>query len=108
MLLAEGAATSSAVAATRSRLAKRALLVDLLRRAEPDDVPIVARYLAGEMRQSRTGLGWRSVASMPGPADVPSLTVAGVDAAFEEMSRLEGSGSSTARTALARDLFGAA
>src|SRR4051812_8166787 len=73
MLLAEVAATSSAVAATRSRLAKRSLLVDLLRRAEPDDVPIVARYLAGELRQRRTGLGWRSLAAMPGHADAPSL-----------------------------------
>lgn len=108
MLLAEVAATSSGVAATRSRLAKRALLVDLLRRTEPDDVPVVARYLAGELRQRRTGVGWRSLASMPGPAAEPSLTVLEVDAAFETMAGLEGPGSATARSALVRGLFAAA
>lgn len=108
MLLADVAATSTAVAATRSRLAKRALLVDVLRRADPADVPVVARYLGGELRQRRTGLGWRSLASLPGPADVPTLTVLDVDAAFAQMAALEGPGSSTARTRLAADLFAAA
>lgn len=108
MLLADVAATSTAVAATRSRLAKRALLVDVLRRADPADVPVVARYLGGELRQRRTGLGWRSLASLPGPADVPTLTVLDVDAVFAQMAALEGPGSSTARTRLAADLFAAA
>ncbi|GAA2719149.1 ATP-dependent DNA ligase [Cellulomonas aerilata] len=108
MLLADVAATSEAVAATRSRLAKRALLVDLLRRTGPDEVPVVARYLGGELRQRRTGLGWRSLGSMPGPAAEPSLEVLAVDAAFERMAGLSGPGSSAARTALATDLFAAA
>jgi DNA ligase 1 len=108
VLLADVAATSTAVAATRSRLAKRALLVDLLRRTEPSDVEVVARYLAGELRQRRTGLGWRSLTALPEPAAAPSLTVAAADAAFEEMSRLEGPGSTTARSKLAADLFAAA
>lgn len=108
MLLADVAATSLAVAATRSRLAKRALLADVLRRAEPSDVPVVARYLAGELRQRRTGLGWRSLASLPAPADAASLTVAEVDAAFEHMAGLQGTGSTTERTRLASTLFAAA
>ncbi|MFC0682091.1 ATP-dependent DNA ligase [Lysobacter korlensis] len=108
MLLADVAATSMAVAATRSRLAKRSLLVDLLRRTGPDEIPVVARYLGGELRQRRTGLGWRSLSSLPGPAAEPSLEVLAVDAAFERMASLAGSGSSTARSALARDLFAAA
>ena len=108
MLLADVAATSTAVAATRSRLAKRALLVDLLRRTGPEEVPVVARYLGGELRQRRTGLGWRSLSALPDPASEPSLEVLAVDAAFQRMASLAGPGSSTARSALARELFGAA
>jgi len=108
MLLADLAATSSALATTRSRLAKRALLVDLLRRTPPADVAVVSRYLGGELRQRRTGLGWRSLTSLPGPSSEPSLSVAEVDAAFERMASLAGTGSATARTAEAAALFGAA
>ncbi|MDF2846602.1 MAG: ATP-dependent ligase [Oerskovia sp.] len=116
MLLAEVAATSDAVAATRSRLAKRAALADLLRRASPDeeagehgdDVEIVVSYLAGELRQRRTGLGWASLRSLPPPAASPTLTIEAVDATFEEMAALSGPGSDTARSAAARALFAAA
>lgn len=108
MLLADLATTSSALATTRSRLAKRALLVDLLRRTPPEDVGIVSRYLGGQLRQRRTGLGWRSLTSLPDPAAEPTLTVTGVDAVFEQMSLLEGPGSVLARNALAAELFGAA
>ncbi|MDT0166080.1 ATP-dependent DNA ligase [Actinotalea sp. AC32] len=108
MLLADVAAASDAVAATRSRLAKRAVLVDLLRRTEPDAVAVVARYLGGELRQRRTGLGWRSLTTLPSPAGTPTLDVLEVDATFEHMSGLSGPGSSTARTTLATELFAAA
>jgi DNA ligase-1 len=108
VLLADVAATSEALAATRSRLAKRALLVDLLRRTGAAEVPVVARYLGGELRQRRTGLGWRSLGAMPPPATEASLEVLAVDAAFERMAGLSGPGSSTARSALAAELFGAA
>jgi len=108
VLLADVAATSTALAATRSRLAKRAVLVDLLRRTDATDVEVVARYLGGELRQRRTGLGWRSLATLPSPAAEASLTVAEVDAAFERMAGLEGPGSSTARSAAAQSLFAAA
>lgn len=108
VLLADVAATSAGLTATRSRLAKRALLVDLLRRTAPEEVPVVARYLAGELRQRRTGLGWRSLRDLPEPADRPSLDVLAVDAAFERMAGLSGPGSAGARSALAADLFGAA
>jgi DNA ligase 1 len=108
VLFSDVAATSAAVAATRSRLAKRALLADLLRRTGPDELPIVARYLGGELRQRRTGLGWRSLNTLPGPAAEPSLEVGAVDAAFERMAGLAGPGSGSARSALARELFAAA
>jgi DNA ligase-1 len=111
VLLAEVAATSAAVAATRARLAKRALLADTLRRAAAEglgDVGLVARYLAGELRQRRTGLGWRGLAALPQPADEPSLTVAGVDDAFQAMAAITGAGSAAARDAAAAQLFSAA
>ena len=111
MLLAEVAATSADVAATRARLAKRALLVVTLNKAAaegPDEVGLVARYLAGELRQRRTGLGWRGLMSLPPPADEPSLTVMGVDEAFEAMSLMAGPGSAAAREAAAAALFSAA
>ncbi|WP_210507740.1 ATP-dependent DNA ligase [Naasia sp. SYSU D00057] len=108
MMLAEVAATSSALAATSSRIKKRRLLADLLRRTEPEEVPVVARYLAGELRQRRTGLGWRSLNGMPSPAAEPSLGVLDVDAAFERMAALAGPGSAAARIALAAELFAAA
>ncbi|WP_454730223.1 ATP-dependent DNA ligase [Cellulosimicrobium protaetiae] len=124
MLLAEVAATSDAVAATRSRLAKRAAIADLLRRvaddAAPagasddahedarDEVEIAVAYLAGELRQRRTGLGWRSLRDLPTPTEEPTLTLTVVDAAFARMADLSGPGSATARQAEAGALFGAA
>lgn len=114
MLLAEVAATSDAVAATRSRLAKRAAIADLLRRVADDaeagsaEVEIAVAYLAGELRQRRTGLGWRSLRDLPAPAEEPGLTLTDVDAAFARMADLSGPGSSTARQAEAATLFGAA
>lgn len=117
MLLAEVATTSDAVAATRSRLAKRAAIADLLRRTatgEPTEtdqattIEIVVAYIAGALRQRRTGLGWASLRELPPPATEPTLTVRDVDAAFAEMAALEGHGSAQARSTAATGLFGAA
>jgi DNA ligase-1 len=117
MLLDRVAATSEAVAATRSRLAKRAAIAELLRATAEgagasgraaDDVEIVVAYLAGELRQRRTGLGYAALRDLPPPAARPTLTVAGVDAAFEKMAALSGPGSGAARAQAAADLFGAA
>jgi DNA ligase-1 len=133
MLLAEVAATSDAVAATRSRLAKRAAIADLLRRTaaggqaagnhaagdqvggDPSgavdaatDIEIVVSYIAGALRQRRTGLGYAALRDLPPPAADATLTVRDVDAAFAEMAALEGTGSAQARSVAAGKLFGAA
>ncbi len=105
MLLTDLVRTSSQVAATRSRLAKTAAIADALRAAEPAEVEVVAAYLAGAPRQRRTGLGWRGLAELPPPAVTPSLTVAEVDAALEEISRLAGAGSQAHRAAAVGALF---
>ncbi len=108
MLLDRLAETWTAVAATRSRNAKRDLLAATLADAGPDDLEIAVSYLGGALRQRRTGLGWRGLAELPEPAATPILTLLEVDAAFELMAGLSGPGSSTRRTAVAAELFGQA
>ena len=72
MLLADLVDTSAAVASTRSRLAKVEAIASLLRRAAPDEIPIVVSYLSGELRQRRTGVGWASLRDLPPPATEPT------------------------------------
>jgi ATP-dependent DNA ligase I len=108
MLLADVVATSSTVAATRSRKAKVAAIAALLRAASAEDVETVVAYLGGTLRQRRTGLGWRGLSSLPPAAESSSLTVSEVHEAFEALSGLSGSGSQAARSAAVADLFGRA
>ena len=105
MLLADLSATSQAVAATSKRLEKLSLLAARLREAAPEEIAVVTSYLSGELRQRRTGVGWKSLQLLPGPAEVPSLTVLEVDASFAELSELSGLGSTAARAALLADLW---
>jgi DNA ligase-1 len=111
MLLADVVATSSEVAATRSRKAKVAAFAELLSRvasSAPEEIETVTSYLAGSLRQRRTGLGWRSMQSLPAPAPEPSLTVLDVHEAFDRIAALSGSGSQNARAAATAELFGSA
>ena len=109
MLFAEIVAVSAAVASTRSRTAKAEAMAALLRRAAPDEVEPVTGWLAGEPRQGRLGVGWRT---LRGPATDPaassSLTVAAVDAALSELAGLSGAGSAARREILLRSIFAAA
>lgn len=108
MQLTDVVATSTEVARTRSRKAKVAALAEPLRRCELSETATVATYLAGGLRQRRTGLGWRSVQQLPEPAEESLLTVAEVDATFERIAGLAGPGSQTARAAAVAELFGRA
>ena len=105
MLLADVAAASVDVDATRSRTAKAERLAQVLRSASSEEVAVVASWLSGELRQRRTGVGWRSLQGLPGPAGEPSLEVLEVDAAFAHLSGLAGSGSGAARTAALQRLW---
>ncbi|TNC19762.1 ATP-dependent DNA ligase [Georgenia sp. 311] len=107
MLFARLAETSAAVAATRSRLEKRALLAATLREADDAEVDVVATYLSGRVRQRRTGLGWRTLADLPAPAAAPTLTPTEVDERLEHIAALSGAGSQAGRTAAVAELFGA-
>jgi DNA ligase-1 len=108
MLLDALVATSSEVAATPSRLAKRKALAALLADAGPADVEIVVAYLAGELRQRRTGVGWAQLRSLPDPAAEPTLTLLDVDAELQRISELSGAGSAGGRSEAVAALFAAA
>jgi DNA ligase-1 len=105
VLLSRLVQTSAAVAATRSRLAKRAALAQTLAEAGDDEAATVASYLAGAPTQRRTGVGWRGLTDLPAPAAEPTLTVADVTARLDELAAVAGSGSRERRRALVDDLF---
>ena len=102
------AATSAALTATSGRKAKIELLADALRRLEPDEIAAGSAFLAGELRQRQTGVGYASLRDRPPPAAEPTLTVAAVDAAIAEISVVAGAGSQARRRDLLGALFAAA
>src|SRR4051812_43635815 len=102
------AATSAAVTATSGRKAKIELLADALRRLDPGEIAAGSAFLAGELRQRQTGVGYAGLRDRPAPAEEATLTVAGVDAAIAEISVVSGAGSQARRRELVRALFGAA
>src|SRR4051794_34592435 len=102
------AATSAAVSATSGRKAKIELLADALRRLDPDEIAAGSAFLAGELRQRQTGVGYASLRDRPPPAAETTLTVGAVDAAIAEISVVAGAGSQARRRDLLGALFGAA
>jgi DNA ligase-1 len=108
MLLTRLAEVSREVAATSARSRKIALLAELFREAEPDDVPIVIPYLAGRLPQGRLGVGWKVLSRRVDPAAEPGLTVREVDARLTELGAVSGAGSQAERARLVGDLMSAA
>lgn len=110
MLLLDVASTSLSLGATSSRLAKVALIAELLRRADApaEVVATVVSWLSGELRQRQIGVGWAALRSLPPPGSDPTLTVVGVDATFTEIGAVSGKGSQGRRAELIRGLFAAA
>ncbi|MEU8788344.1 ATP-dependent DNA ligase [Streptomyces sp. NPDC048643] len=108
MLLSRLAHVSQEVAATSARSRKTALLAELFRDAEPDDVPIVIPYLAGRLPQGRLGIGWKVLSNRVPPAAEPSLTVREVDARLTALGQVSGTGSQAERARLVGELMGAA
>jgi len=107
--LAEVVRASQQLAETASRSAKVAILADLLRRLEPDEVPVVAGMLSGVPRQGRIGVGYASVYGRERAAGVRGrLTVGELDRTLTEIQATIGGGSAAARARLLDDLFGAA
>ncbi|MFY1672820.1 ATP-dependent DNA ligase [Plantactinospora sp. WMMB334] len=102
------AATSAAVAATSGRRAKVELLAEALRTLAPDELAAGSAYLAGELRQRQTGVGYASLRELPPPAEQPTLTVADVDTAIAALAEVRGAGSQNRRRELLATLFAAA
>jgi DNA ligase-1 len=106
VLLADVVATSTAVGATRSRLAKVAALVELLRGLTPDEIEPAVGFLTGAARQGRIGVGWRTAHGVEAePAHEPSVTVLELDALLDTLADTSGPGSQGTRVALLTDLF---
>ncbi|MDF3299519.1 ATP-dependent DNA ligase [Streptomyces tropicalis] len=108
MLLTRLAQVSREVAATSARSRKIALLADLFRDADADDVPVVIPYLAGRLPQGRIGVGWKVLGRPVAPAGAPTLTVREVDARLTELGGVSGAGSQAARARLVDALMSAA
>ncbi|MEU4051103.1 ATP-dependent DNA ligase [Streptomyces olivaceus] len=108
MLLARLAQVSREVAETSARSRKTALLAELFREAEAEDVPVVIPYLAGRLPQGRIGVGWKALGRPVPPADAPTLTVRDVDTRLTRLGAVSGAGSQAERTRLVGELMGAA
>ena len=135
VLLRELVETSEAVAATSRRLAKIEEISALLRRASPDEVPVVVAFLSGELRQRQIGVGYAALGDLPGSwqagrplpvaapaggaptaaqpagtgsaadAAVAPLTIAETDAVFEAVGEVGGAGAQAERKRLLAPLF---
>ena len=109
MLFDELAATAAAVGATRSRLAKVEVLATFLRALAPDEIVPAVGLLLGRPRQGKVGVGWRGLAAtLEAAAEVATLTIAGVDAAFTDLAEASGAGSAARRATILGELMNAA
>jgi DNA ligase-1 len=108
-LLADIVAASLRVADTSARSGKVAILAELLRRLDGEEVASAVGFLSGVPRQGRVGVGYSTVYGVEGaPTAEPSLTVADLDVAIAEIERATGPGSTTRRRQLLAGLRGRA
>jgi DNA ligase-1 len=98
---------SDEIARESSRTRKVEKLAAALKQMAPDEIPAGVAFLSGEIRQGRIGLGYASVRdASPGSAAVkPALSLLDVDAAFEGLAALKGSGAGSARLSAFRALL---
>ena len=125
MLLADVASTSNQLSGTSSRLSKVSLICGLLRKctlqvlageAPADEVGLTTRFIAGSLRQRRTGIELSGLwsghpteadttdAGPDGP-DTSQVTVSELDAVMQEASDCAGPGSARVRADLFEALF---
>ena len=105
-LFADVVTASHEVTETSSRSRKVAVIADLLRRLEPDEVPVAVGFLSGAPRQGRIGIGYRiAYGTECEPASAPSLTVADIDRAIDEIQAATGPGSATRRRDILVDTY---
>ena len=106
MLLARVVETSQRVAQTSRRLRKTALLAELLRQLDPEEVEIVVAFLSGCTRQGRIGIGYATVHnSTAAAAETAALKIHALDRALAELAAIQGPGSERRRRDLLHHLF---
>src|SRR3954453_22523774 len=93
MLLADIARAVEDVPAPSSRRAKTERVAAVLRSAGPDELPVVVRYLEGELPQRRTGMGGRARRESQPAGSTATLTVGDAAAAFAAAEAESGPGS---------------
>jgi DNA ligase-1 len=102
-------ATSRAVSDARSRLEKISLLAACLKQLSPGEIEPGVAFLSGELRQGKIGLGYAAVrdvaSSSEGRGAGAPLSVLDVDAAFERIGRVTGTGASRQRAELLAELL---
>jgi DNA ligase-1 len=100
---------SGEVAGTGSRSRKIAILAELLRGLDPEEIGIAVGFLSGVPRQGRFGVGYSIAYGVERTsAAAPSLSIAEVDRAISAIQELVGDGSASARREILGDLFGRA
>jgi DNA ligase-1 len=108
-LVADIVAASEQVAGITARSRKVAILADLLKRLDIEEVAVAVGFLSGVPRQGRVGIGYSTIYGVqPPPASEPSLTVSEMDRAIDEIQLAVGSGSSGRRKQILRELLGRA
>lgn len=107
MQLQELVAACRAVGETSARLRKVDILSAVLTRLSAGEIEIAIAFLSGSLRQGRIGVGWSVVGTLreTPPAEVATLDLAEVDAAFARASAATGAGSTAARAGILRDLL---
>ncbi len=109
MKLSEIAATSTAVAATRSRKEKTARLAETIQLMGSAEVALGVSYLSGRLPQRRLGIGFAAIRDVDvSPATEPTLSLRDVDAALTQIENTTGAGSRARRTELLNGLMAAA
>jgi DNA ligase-1 len=97
---------SMEVTQTSARSRKVAILAEVLRALEPDEVAPGVGFLSGVPRQGRVGIGYaRAYEIDVPPAADPTLTVADIDRAIDAIDAATGSGSQAQRRDLLIGLF---
>ncbi|MEX2553510.1 MAG: ATP-dependent DNA ligase [Actinomycetota bacterium] len=108
-LFAVVVAASREISATSSRSRKIALLAELLRTLDPDEIAVAVGFLSGGPRQGRIGVGWSTAYGVErAAASKASLTVGDIDHAITVIQAATGGGSVGARREVLGELFGRA
>jgi DNA ligase-1 len=109
MLFAAVVETSQRVSGTPRRLEKIALLAELLRKLDPEEVEIVVAFLSGYTRQGRIGIGYATLrAAAADPAETPALEIHQLDRSLSELAAVQGAGSEGRRRELLHQLLAGA